>query len=39
MTLTDLRPFKVKSDGVVELPIYAFLLVLNSNIWANSALL
>ncbi len=29
--------FKVKSDGVIGLAIYGFLLMVNSNIWSNSA--
>ncbi len=32
-----LRSLKVKCDSVIELPIYAFLLMFNSNIWPNSA--
>ncbi len=32
-----LRSLKVKCDDVIGLPIYAFLLVFNSNIWPNSA--
>ncbi len=40
--LTDLqfelsRPLKVICDDVIELPIYAFLLMFNSNLWPNSA--
>ncbi len=33
------RSLKVKCDSVIGLPIYAFLLMFNSNIWPNSALL
>ncbi len=32
-----LRSLKVKCDSVIELPIYAFLLMFNSNIWPNYA--
>ncbi len=36
MTLTDLSgSLKVKSDGVIELAIYGFLLMVNSNIGPN----
>ncbi len=31
------RSLKVKCDSVIELPIYAFLLMFNSNTWSNSA--
>ncbi len=31
------RSLKVKCDSVIELPIYAFLLMFISNIWPNSA--
>ena len=31
------RSLKVKCDSVIGLPIYAFLLMFNSNIWSNSA--
>ncbi len=31
------RSLKVKCDSVIGLPIYAFLLMFNSNIWPNSA--
>ncbi len=37
ITLTYLMSLKVKSNSVAELPMYDFLLVLNSNIWPNSA--
>ena len=33
------RSLKVKRDGVIRLPIYGFLLMLNSNIGPNKALL
>ncbi len=33
------RPSKVKCDGVIDLLIYDFLLVCNSNSWPNSGLL
>ncbi len=41
LNLSDLdfglsRPFKVKYDGAIGLPIYASLLMFNSNIWPNS---
>ncbi len=32
-----LRSLKVKCDTVIELPMYAFLLMFNSNKWPNSA--
>ncbi len=32
-----LRSLKVKCDSVIELPMYAFLLLFNSHIWPNSA--
>ena len=31
------RSLKVKSDGVIKLPLYTFLLMFNSNLWPNSA--
>ncbi len=31
------RSLKVKCESVIGLPIYAFLLMFNSNIWPNSA--
>ncbi len=33
------RSLKVKCDGVIGLPIYGFLLMVNSNIWPNTAFL
>ncbi len=33
------RSLKVKCDYVIGLSLYAFLLMFNSNIWPNSALL
>ncbi len=32
-----LRSLKVLCDSVIELPMYAFLLMFNSNIWPDSA--
>ncbi len=37
LTIDLSRSFKVICDSVIELPIYAFLLMFNSNIWPNSA--
>ncbi len=37
LEVDPLRSLKVKCDSVIELPIYAFLLMFNSNIWPNSA--
>ncbi len=38
LTLSDLeRSLRVKCDSVIGLPIYAFLLMFNSNIWPKSA--
>ncbi len=31
------RSLKVKCDSVIRLPIYAFILMFNSNIWPNSS--
>ncbi len=31
------RSLKVKCDSIMLLPLYAFLLMFNSNIWPNSA--
>ena len=31
------RSLKVRCDGAIGLPIYGFLLTVNSNIWSNSA--
>ena len=31
------RSLKVKYDGIIELPEYGFLSMVNSNIWPNTA--
>ncbi len=37
LTLSDLsRSLKVKYDGIIGVPIYGVLLMVNSNIWPNT---